>query len=358
MTSQWIVLVFFIAALWLQLMAPFDPQWLDAYYSNGINLWFRQIQGVLFGWFPFSLAEIVVILGAFTLTLWWGWLIFLWLRSRFRDFKHLVKGLSSLLLISMVLYSAFVFFWGLNYHRPNLIAVDGVVQNEQQLEKLCELLARQASLERQGIDSKRLHERLDDKGFKSLGLELQSLYRDSAVLYPSLRGNYSNPKPIGLSIPFSYTGIVGIYFPFTGEANINTNEVPFLLPSTMAHEMAHQRGYAREEDANFIAYLVLKQSDTMRYRYSGTLLALIHASNRLYQDSPEAYNRVRSLYSQELIQDLQYMNAYWEPYRGRVEEKVTQVNDNYLKANGQAEGVVSYSLMIKLLLAYYEAELK
>jgi hypothetical protein len=351
-------MILFAVSYSLQNLLPLKPEWIESTYSNGVNLYFRQLQGLLFNPFPFSVAEVMVVLGVIALALWVLFLLVSLVRHPRKSYKVFFKRLGATVLLLATLYSCFILFWGLNYQRPSILDTENVLQSTAQLEKLSRLLVNEANTLRKELTTESLRQGFTPSVFATYQQDMANLYDQIALAYPSLRGHYSRPKPIALSIPFSYTGIVGIYFPFTGEANINTNEVPFMLPSTMAHEMAHQRGYAKEEDANFIAYLVLKGSNHLSYRYSGTILALIHATNRLYQDSPEAYQRVRALYSQELIDDLQYSNAYWQPYRGKVEEKATQMNDNYLKSNRQSDGVVSYSLMIKLLLAYYEEELR
>ncbi len=355
--SKLIFLIFFGVTYALQNIWHLNPTFVETYYSNGVNLYFRELQGIVFGVFPFSVAEVVVVFGGIGLGLWGIFMVTDWLRRPIRRFMTFGKRLMATLLGLMVLYGCFVLFWGLNYQRPSFLPTEQVVQSTEKLEKLCTLLASQANAERLGLDPAMMRHKATSAEFSEMQNKVETLYQKTALDYPALRGHFSKPKAIVLSRPFSYTGIVGIYFPFTGEANVNTNEVPFLLSSTMAHEMAHQRGYAKEEDANFIAYLVMQESDDQAYQYAGTLLALIHASNRLYEDSPEAYQRVRALYGSDLVSDLQFTNTYWAPYRGKVEEKATKLNDNYLKSNGQKAGVVSYSLMIKLLLAYYEDQL-
>ena len=49
---------------------------------------------------------------------------------------------------------------------------------------------------------------------------------------------------------------------------------------------------------------------------------------------------------------------FWEKYDGAVAEVSNRVNDTYLKANGQAEGVKSYNRMVDLIAAYYVDKIK
>jgi hypothetical protein len=151
----------------------------------------------------------------------------------------------------------------------------------------------------------------------------------------------------------SYTGITGVYFPFTGEANVNVSVPDSDIPATSCHEMAHQRGFAREDEANYIAYLTCKMHPDVDFQYSGTLLALIETTNALYNQDPSAFKELRSKYSDGLIRDLGAINEYWEHYEGPVNEVSNKINDAYLKANNQSDGVQSYGRMVDLLLAEY-----
>jgi hypothetical protein len=51
--------------------------------------------------------------------------------------------------------------------------------------------------------------------------------------------------------------------------------------------------------------------------------------------------------------DLMYSSNYWKQFETKVAEISNKVNDSYLKANNQDDGVKSYGRMVDLLLAYY-----
>ena len=151
----------------------------------------------------------------------------------------------------------------------------------------------------------------------------------------------------------SYTGITGIYMPYTGEANVNYNIPSFMWASTAAHEMAHQRGFAREDEANFIAYLVCISSEEEDIQYSGVFLALIYSMNALYNEDQKGYFELRDKYSQGLLRDMKYNGDFWDKYQGMAEEISSNINDGYLKGNRQEDGVKSYGRMVDLLIAEY-----
>lgn len=343
----------FIGIIGLYHLNPFSPEWIDKWYSNGMNKPIRELLSGLTGSLPFSLAEVLVITATTGLCL-YGLIEMSHLLIRKPvPWKKTLRHLSQLGFLLLGLYAFFLFAWGFNYYRPSIIEPDPTVQTTRHLERLCILLAEKANAYALVLATEEVQP-LDMKGnWKSLNDEILECYDSTSIQYPSLSGHYTAAKPIAFSEAFSYTGIVGIYFPFTGEANVNTNESPQLLPSTIAHEMAHQRGYAREEDANFIAYLVLSESDDPALAYSAALLALIHSTNQLYTDDADAFARVRQTYGPELVADLKRINDHWAPYRGKLEEQTTKLNDNYLKSNHQKEGIKSYSLMTRLLLTYH-----
>ncbi|MCI9405389.1 MAG: DUF3810 domain-containing protein [Oscillospiraceae bacterium] len=170
--------------------------------------------------------------------------------------------------------------------------------------------------------------------------------------YPSLSGYYPNPKPVAFSWGMSHLRLTGMFSPFTIEANYNRNIPDYEIPYTVCHELAHLKGWIREDEAGFIAYLACRGSDDPALRYSGTLNALSYAMNALYgagwQDS---YWRIYESLPEKAKADYRFSNAYWKQFETKVAEVSTSLNDGYLKANAQTDGVQSYGRMVDLLLA-------
>ena len=151
----------------------------------------------------------------------------------------------------------------------------------------------------------------------------------------------------------SMAQITGEFTLLTFEANINTLAPDYSVPATMCHELAHTRGFMREDEANFIGYLACRKSDSSEFRYSGVMLALVHAENRLYAADRELFFQVDALLSDGVRRDFAANNAYWARFEGPVAEVSTAVNNTYLRANNQSDGVKSYGRMVDLLLADY-----
>ncbi len=176
----------------------------------------------------------------------------------------------------------------------------------------------------------------------------------AAAEYPQLRGAIVQPKAVMLSHLWSYTGISGIYVPFLVEANINVDQPHYLIPDAAAHEVAHTRGYAREDEAGFISFLANIHHPDPDFRYSALANAYVRCSNALYNQDPEAYKEVSQNVSEPMARDLNANYEYWLKFAGPVEKVSTQINNVYLKSNNQTDGVHSYGRMIDLVLAFWE----
>ncbi len=105
----------------------------------------------------------------------------------------------------------------------------------------------------------------------------------------------------------------GVYSPFTGEPNYNAIQPDFDLPYVVAHEMAHQRGFAREDEANFIAFMVCTKAAHPYARYSGYLNAL-RVLSVLYRIAPERYRETVATLGEGPRADLKARGRFWARY--------------------------------------------
>ena len=178
-------------------------------------------------------------------------------------------------------------------------------------------------------------------------------YHTVGEQFPILDGFCPRPKPVAFSRVMSRLNLVGIYIPFTFEANVNADVPDYVVPSSMMHELAHYKGFMREDEANFISYIACRSSASADFEYSGAMLALIHSSNALYSADKDAYWAVMERLTDDVREDFRANQAYWKQFEGPVAEASAKVNDVYLKTNNQTLGVKSYGRMVDLLLAEY-----
>ena len=181
-------------------------------------------------------------------------------------------------------------------------------------------------------------------------------YAEKADYISSFRASV---KPVVLSVPMTYTHISGVYTFFTGEANVNVNFPDFCTPYTTAQEMSHQRGIAREDEANFVAFLVCMESDDVYIRYSALVNLLQYVSSALSRADSELYATVyRGHYSSALRSELSAYSKFFDEYRQSTASTVVgAVTDTFLQSQGQTQGTQSYGLVVDLFVAYYKSAL-
>lgn len=272
----------------------------------------------------------------------------------------------NLLCLAAVVFFAYVLLCGVNYHRYPVAYHFNLSVENSSMEELTELfieLADTASGLRTQLTTENengVYELPFSK--RVLGQEAKKAYEALAEQYPIFGGIYPAPKPVHFSRLMSYTEITGVFTPWTMEANVNIDISPYSIGSTMCHELAHLRGFMREDEANYISYRACMASDSVDLQYSGTMLALINTGNALYRQNADAYFEVyREHISAAVSRDLTANNAYWEQFEKPVIGETTageimeKVNDTYLKANDQTDGTKSYGRVVDLLLAEYKA---
>ena len=171
--------------------------------------------------------------------------------------------------------------------------------------------------------------------------------------YRRLSGHYPFPKPILNTWILSVQQTTGVYSPFTVEANYNRDIAYYDIPFTICHELSHLRGYMQEEEANFIGLLATIGADDLYFNYSGYVSAWVYAGNALARIDSTAFATLYARINARPRQDMLYNNAYWKQFEGKPAEAHEQLNDAYLKMQGQASGVRSYGHVTDLMLEYF-----
>ena len=246
---------------------------------------------------------------------------------------------------------------GANFSRltvGELFALPERQYTAEDLFKVTSDLAKKASQAREKLPE-------DENGCVTLSVDLKQflLYADDGykVLkkdYPFLKTSTWRVKSVMLSHLWSYTGTTGVYCPWLGEANVNTDIPPAELGHTAAHEIAHTMGFAKENECNFLGWLACSASNLPDYEYSGHLQAFIYCSNALYKADKTLWKEAYKNLSDGAVRDLKNQSAYWDSFEGEVMESSQEFNDAFIKANGVESGVLSYNQMVELMLRYYD----
>ena len=165
-------------------------------------------------------------------------------------------------------------------------------------------------------------------------------------------------KPSLFKGVMSYSGILGYYNPFTAEAQYNEELPSTYLPFTLAHESMHQFGIAREEEANFTAYLMGKNSKNLELKYSTEYFVLKSLLNALAEKKPEFVAQILQNYSPAMKRDRQAEVDFRKKHEGFLDVFFGFTNDLFLKSN-QQDGSISYSYFVELMVRYeYNPSLK
>lgn len=180
--------------------------------------------------------------------------------------------------------------------------------------------------------------------------------------YPYLKGYYPNPKKILASDFMSQQHLLGIYFPFTLEANYNTTMYIMNRAATICHELSHIKGVILEDEANFFGFLACTSSDDPFLAYSGYLSVLGYVSREV-RKNVDLETRKSMAVPNELVQkDAVFLTRdEWERVERHAAFETETVNqatnaflEGNLKANGVKDGTASYSRVVRLLLKWYE----
>jgi len=154
----------------------------------------------------------------------------------------------------------------------------------------------------------------------------------------------------------SRLGIAGFYSPLTAEANVNVEIPPSDIPFSASHEAAHQLGFAREDEANYLGYLICRIHPDVDFRYSGVFTASRHTQRALASVDRAEARALESRRSPAVKRDIATLVAWAARYSGPAMRTFNRANDAYLRSQGQRDGVRSYGRMVDLLLAEWRAE--
>jgi len=247
--------------------------------------------------------------------------------------------------------SLFIAGWGLNYDRlplENTLSLPVQPSALSELEALCRSL----------VDSANAWYTAPEEGRDLFSGADEALRLAADGGWPIPKGRFGTPKEALISPLLSRWMIEGITSPFTLEALVNGNIPDVSKPFVACHEAAHLRGFAREDDANLIAFLACVSSNDPYYRYSGAFSMLLHCLEALHSADADAYLACSAALSPEVLADIAKHAAFWNEYRDKpAANAVTKINDRYLQAmtNGE-QSTRSYGRVVDLLLALARKE--
>lgn len=343
----WAGLILLAAAIKL---FSFYPSAVERYYSKGIYPVVARLQRMLFGWIPFSIGD-VVYLGVIVLLIWR--LVRLIRALIRRDAGHgwFLLFLRRTLFVVLWVYVLFNGLWGLNYDRPGIadqLHLQVRPYSTAELNRLILLLIGEMN----GLDSAG---KVDRAGLS----HMRTLRNGALAAYDTLSGQdpmftYSNPsvKPSLFSYPGAYIGFAGYYNPFSGEAQVNTWNPAFTQPYTTCHEMGHQLGYAKENEANFVGFLAASHSHDPAFRYSVYFDLFLYAVREVSVRDSALVRSYRDRLSPGVREDLRELQRFNRKFANPMEPVIWRLYGRYLRANRQPHGITTYTEVTAWLIAY------
>ena len=305
----------------------------------------------------FSVMEALLILAALAAAVWLAASAAALARSRHKA-HTLYSALLALACAGLTVYLGFCWLWGVNYYTDSFQDKSGVYAREVSVEELYRVtdyfagrLAETADMVARDGDGVFAESR------ESIMENSTRAYTQVSERFPFLSFDDRPPKAVYFSRIMSRMNFTGVYCPYTGESNVNVDSPACLLPSTIAHELAHQRGVASEQECNFLAVLASTTCGDPVYEYSGWLLGYIHLSNALYRADKELYRQIRDRLPEGALADMRTNDAYWARFRdGAVSQTSQKIYDSFLKGYGETRGIRSYGTVVDLLVVWYDAD--
>lgn len=322
------------------------------WFNTTVAAGLRTLFAALTSWIPFSLGEAVIWLSPL--------LLFLVLRHAIRrrcdTWRTAMVYVGILLSVVATLFSVFVLNFAAGYRASPLeekLELDRQKVSAEELYDTAVILIDRINHESAEIGYAK-------NGFSSMPYSLEEMNGHLADAYGVFAKEHgfithvnSRVKPVLVSEVMSYMHITGVYSFFTGEANINVNFPDYTIPYTAAHELAHQRGIAREDEANFVAFLVCIGSDDPYVRYSGYLNVYEYVASALYRADKELYYKAVANLGSQVKAEMAAYNDFYDKYRESTVSQVSgTINDSYLQSQG-TPGTVSYGMVVDLTVAYY-----
>lgn len=327
------------------------PEFVENYYSNGLYPVISKIFRFTLGWLPFSFGDLVYTFAGIYAVRW-----FYINRKRLRkDTKNWVVDVFAAVAI---IYGAFHLFWGLNYHRlPLHISLD--LERDyttEQLVHVTEALIKKSNelhFEITKNDTVKVDIPLSKSGIFEM---VPAGYERLKKRFPHLEYTPKSLKKSLYSYPLTYMGFSGYLNPLTNEAQVDGLIPTYKFPTTSAHEIAHQLGYAAENEANFIGFLATTSHDNIYFKYTGYTFALRFCLNEIYRRDEGLYEQIAITVNTGIFKNYKEIRDFWEAHENPAEPLFKSFYGHFLKANKQSKGMQSYNYVVALIVNYYESE--
>ncbi|MBW8524546.1 DUF3810 domain-containing protein [Chryseobacterium chendengshani] len=303
----------------------------------------KKTHQLVFSWIPISIGDVLYVLSGICII----YLIILCCRKKNRK-AAIIKAL----VLINIFYFTYQIFWGMLYFQTPIILKLPIAEITLEKRKNLALKYLEKCKQTRSLVKE------DDQGvFKVNDLKsIQSEILRQQTQIPSFitdkkSADINSFKPSLFKNVMSFTGILGYYNPFTSEAHYNADLPSSYLPFTLAHESSHQLGFAREQEANFIGYLIGINSSNSELKYSTEYFTLKSLLNSIVYEDKKFVDDLLKNYSTAMKRDRMYERKFVTEHQGWLNDFFGFTNNLFLKSN-QQEGSVTYSYFVDLLMHY------
>lgn len=346
-----VIIILVCIALGILLFA-LNAAMVESYYSTLTYPFISNLLRFITGWIPFSVGDLLY---AFVI------IFFIWriiksvilIRKKTLSIAKIWFHFYRFIIQLLVLYIAFNILWGLNYDRKAIASQMGITGSDYTKDELIQiniLLAQKVNNCKKEV----IAQHLPFPSTKEMFAKTHRYYQEVAVTYPFLQYRYVSIKPSFFGTIGNYLGFSGYYNPFTGEAQINTTIPDFLQPFVICHEVGHQLGYAKENEANFAGYITATASGDNVFMYSAYLDIFMYANRNLRRSDSVSAKQIFEQLEPSVKNDIGMIRAFYKKFENPVEPYINWLYGKYLERNRQPSGILSYSEVIADVIGYYK----
>ncbi|MDO4230035.1 MAG: DUF3810 domain-containing protein [Capnocytophaga sp.] len=338
--------IFYIFCVGIWIVFYNYPQLTESVYSTGIYPYITVIQHYLWGWIPFSVGDVF-----YTILI--GYALYFILKKGKNLWKRPLWFFDKVLFFMVIVAFSFFVLWGFNYFRKPLsetLQID-TSYTEEELFKATQLFVNEANTLHKSLattDSSQVDFTLSHKEIYDIAFKCYPLEKKLITDFPSVK----SVKSSLYSTFLTYMGYSGYLNPFTNEAQVNGKMIGYAVPVTACHEIAHQMGYAAENEANYLGYLATQKSENQYFKYSASLFALRYLLNETHKVNPEKYQEFTSQIRKGIFKNYKEVREFWQQYENKAEPIFKASYDAFLKANKQQQGIQSYNFVVGLLIKH------
>ncbi len=345
-----VALAIALVSIILYIIICFNTSFAD-FFNEYIGGFFRFIFAQISSLLPFSIAEASLILIPIFLAL---IIRYVW-KYRCNTRRSTIVTLVCIFSVASIFLSGFIITFSAGYRGKELdekLGLETAALDKNDLYNASEYLIEEINKLEPLIEYDKDGFSIMPYSFAKMNDLLLDAYSSFSEKYDFINTFYSKLKPVMLSEAMSYAHITGVYTFFTGESNINIGFPDYTIPYTAAHELAHQRGIAREDEANMMAFLISLESDDVYIRYCAYVNMYEYVANALYKADKQLYRKADSKLNINVYNEQVAYSKFFKKYSKSVTSQISgAVNNAYLQSQG-TEGRKSYGMVVDLTVAY------